>query len=283
MSEMDHMDVSEHIIKIANALKEKTAMPAYRLVIEKNRQPGIFDSKFGGVPYWNPARNYPVDAAGKKMMLLAQINFSAERLRDERLPDEGILQFFISSDDDLYGLDFDVPDSQRDFRVIYHETPDFSVTREQILALNLPACTEEEMKDGPVFRECAVKIEKTVAYMGTEVAGFDSLFGQLVKEQFDRNADGQSIDDLDESDYDYLDEQFPCEGHRILGYPYFTQGDPRESTDYYNTLLLQMDSDEIDGEYYVLWGDCGVANFFINSEALAHRDFSRVFYSWDCC
>ena len=33
----------------------------------------------------------------------------------------------------------------------------------------------------------------------------------------------------------------------------------------------------------VLWGDCCVANFFINREALKKRDFSRVCYNWDCC
>ena len=33
----------------------------------------------------------------------------------------------------------------------------------------------------------------------------------------------------------------------------------------------------------VLWGDCGVGNFFISREALKKRDFSRVGYHWDCC
>ena len=40
-----------------------------------------------------------------------------------------------------------------------------------------------------------------------------------------------------------------------------------------------MDSD---GEE-VLWGDCGVANFFIKDEDLAKKDFSNILYSWDCC
>lgn len=32
----------------------------------------------------------------------------------------------------------------------------------------------------------------------------------------------------------------------------------------------------------VLWGDCGVGNFFIRREDLLRRDFSRVLYIWDC-
>jgi len=32
-----------------------------------------------------------------------------------------------------------------------------------------------------------------------------------------------------------------------------------------------------------MWGDAGVANFFINSADLINKDFSRVMYNWDCC
>ena len=33
----------------------------------------------------------------------------------------------------------------------------------------------------------------------------------------------------------------------------------------------------------VMWGDVGVANFFIKKEDLERMDFSDVFYTWDCC
>ena len=66
------------------------------------------------------------------------------------------------------------------------------------------------------------------------------------------------------------------DGHHLLGYPYFTQEDPREGL--YKTLLFQMDSDN-----GILWGDAGVGNFFIDLEKLKQRDFSDVFYTWDCC
>ena len=77
--------------------------------------------------------------------------------------------------------------------------------------------------------------------------------------------------------------------HQLGGYPYFTQEDPRNGTAYedLDVLLFQMDSDmrtrDEGGGDLVMWGDCGVANFFINREALKKRDFSRVCYNWDCC
>lgn len=69
-------------------------------------------------------------------------------------------------------------------------------------------------------------------------------------------------------------------GHKLLGYPSFTQSDPRYDTyAKYDTLLLQIDSDGDD----IMWGDCGVANFFINKEDLKNKDFSKILYNWDCC
>lgn len=284
MAEEKNRNVSEKVKKLAAAMQEKSAMQAYKLVIVKDSQPDIFDSKFGGIPYWNPAKEYPVDSSGKKLMLLAQINFTAAKLEDDRLPEQGMLQFFISSDDDVYGMDFDEPDSQKNFRVVYHETIDFSITKEQIMALDVPISTATDTEYSPVFKEAAVRFEKTVAYMGTEVAGFEERFKSTVKELFNEETGDQSAYNyLEQKDYDYLyDRLYSC-GHWILGYPYFTQYDPRESTDYYDTLLFQMDSDGIDKEDYVMWGDCGVANFFINSDALTKKDFSKVLYNWDCC
>lgn len=64
----------------------------------------------------------------------------------------------------------------------------------------------------------------------------------------------------------------------MLGYPYFTQWDPRDEEDGRRILLLQLDS----CDRCVEWGDAGVANFFISPEALERRDFSDVLYNWDC-
>lgn len=279
-------NASGKVKKIVAKIKEKTAMKAYRLNIIKNSKPDIFDSKFGGVPYWDMKKDYPVDSEGKRMMLLAQINFTKACLDDERFPKQGMLQFFFASEDDVYGMDWDNADSQKDFRVVYHEQIDTSITKEQVLALDIPISTSEDNEYTPVFKEASVSITETTIHMGTEDYHFDAVFTEVVKQLFGEDIGEQGYYDyLSEKDRDYVFNECINEGHWILGYPYFTQGDPREYRDdcYYNTLLFQMDSEMIDHEDYVLWGDCGVANFFINDEALRKRDFSKVMYNWDCC
>ncbi len=81
------------------------------------------------------------------------------------------------------------------------------------------------------------------------------------------------------SPYYAYEKLFRAAGHKLGGYPFFTQEDPRPRADDY-LLLFQMDSD---GDADILWGDCGVGNFFIREQDLKNRDFSRVLYSWDCC
>ena len=83
----------------------------------------------------------------------------------------------------------------------------------------------------------------------------------------------------DESAWDM--EEFQGGGTKLLGYPFFCQGDPREYREdlrKYDTLLFQLDSEED----YTMWGDVGVANFFINGDDLRRNDFSDVYFTWDC-
>ena len=134
--------------EIVNFMKEKSRKMAYALTLQKETAPDLFDSKFGGVPYWNLDMPYPVDRTGQKMMLLAQLNFDRASV-DERLPQQGILQFFIALDDGdyEYGYDYEAPDRQEMFRVVYHETVDYTVTQEQILAMDVPVSSDPEIED----------------------------------------------------------------------------------------------------------------------------------------
>ena len=76
------------------------------------RKTTLFESKFGGIPYWPPHMELPMNE-GRTMELLAQINFS-DVLQMKDFPAEGILQFFIDPDN-LYGMNFDDPVSQKSF------------------------------------------------------------------------------------------------------------------------------------------------------------------------
>ncbi|MBL1704065.1 DUF1963 domain-containing protein, partial [Klebsiella pneumoniae] len=75
----------------------------------------------GGYLYLTTDQAHPKGSNGQPMMLLAQLNF-AEMPHIEYMPQKGILQFFVSADDDLFGADFDHLTTQKDFRIIYHST-----------------------------------------------------------------------------------------------------------------------------------------------------------------
>ena len=70
-------------------------------------------------------------------------------------------------------------------------------------------------------------------------------------------------------------------GHKIGGYPNFTQSDVRKIGDY-EILLLQIDSEGTE-KNEIMWGDCGIANFFIREKDLKELNFEKVIYNWDCC
>lgn len=273
---------SEQTNEIINEIKQRTSKEAFSLTIIPDSQPGIFDSKFGGVPYWNPSMPYPTDESGEKLMLLAQINLS-QLEKNKLLPDIGMLQFYIAPND-MYGVDFDEPDKQNTFRVIYHKTINSSVTKEDILQLEPPVSTDADIET-PIWKECALEIKKTYTYMSVFDYRFDKLFGEIAHEKF-QTEEMSAYNILDEDAYNDMFDEPSTAGHWILGYPYFTQSDPREYNEdycYYDTLLFQMDSDYINKEDYILWGDCGVANFFINHKDLENKDFSKILYNWDCC
>ena len=88
---------------------------------------------------------------------------------------------------------------------------------------------------------------------------------KLVRQNYPEKAESllENIDDfMDESGKDWGG------GHKIGGYPGFTQWDPRGEGDSHDMLLFQLDSDCHNSKDRVLWGDCGIGNFFINREKL---------------
>lgn len=267
---------SEKVKAIVAELKRRTATDCYIMHIQPDSLPKLTDSKFGGYPYWNPKLPYPVDGAGEKLVLLAQINFDQFPV-DEPLPQGGMLQFFVGQDD-IFGADGAHPDRQTNFRVVYHETIDRSVTVQQLKPLNLP--THADLDYFPVLKSAAVTLERGVSCTGLSVELFREVTHALTGEEMTGQSPYRYLGD---EDFRYFIDHLSTGGHRMLGWPYFTQEDPRPENSPYDTLLFQIDSDGSREADYVLWGDSGVANFFINLEDLKRRDFTKVFYTWDCC
>lgn len=236
---------------------EMTLLPSEHL--------NLWQSKVGGEPYLPIGQHYPQTLDGENLQLLAQINF-AELPQNDLYPQSGILQFFINPNDDLYGLNFDDQQIQDGFRVIFYD----AVTEDQTgLVQDFPAFSDDGYS--PVSGQSAIQFTKSESYI--DLNNFD--FSERVTDPFAKD---------DEEDFcDEYGELFSANGHRLGGYPFFTQTDLREHNESFQdyVLLLQIDTDDTDG-VEIMWGDSGVGNFFIHPEDLKKRDFSKVVYNWDC-
>jgi uncharacterized protein YwqG len=226
------------------------------------------ESSFGYYPFIPIGFNYPLDKNGNPMIPLAQLNFS-EIPHLKNYPTKGILQFYIANDDS-YGLDFDNQYNPYSFRVIYIEDIDEAQLNPDTAFLDSIIDSE----NSPVFKPHRLSFTKKMDYVGMNDCRSNS-HGFSVDDWIEQYS-GENKNKLEDLSYNL----FATNGHKIGGYAYFTQSDPREYIKDSETsiLLFQMDTDD-----EIMWGDAGVANFFINSADLINKDFSRVMYNWDCC
>ncbi|MCY6957992.1 YwqG family protein [Clostridium brassicae] len=255
------LQIPEELEKFRQVI-EKTIRPYVKIEL-KSQNTLPWESKIGGNPYLEIGMEYPKTLKGEQLRLLAQINFE-EVPHIEPFPTKGILQVFIFPDD-LYGADFDNPCKQDTFRIIY--LPEVKKD-EKLLVTDFSFLKElEEEWYLPFEKEGKMYFSKE--YM--PVQGYTYEFEALYKD----------IHFTDEDMENYIDElNYSC--CRIGGYPEFTQSDPREGNkelSLFDTLLLQLDCES---ECDLMFGDSGIANFFIKEEDLRNLDFSNVLYNWDC-
>ena len=235
------------------------------------------------MPYWIEDKEYPKDEKGKKLYLLAQINF--DQLQSSfPLPSKGLLQFFIS-DNDLMGVNYDDEITQKNFRVIYNENIDYAISEEVVKKLDIKSSEEAEFH--PVIGEHKLSLIKGKDYVTLNDYKFEKIFKQAYKEVYGEEIKKEEnyCDILNKDDVEKLENGLQMHTHKMLGYAFFTQEDPRYIKKYenYDTLLLQLDSESDGNGDLILWGDVGVGNFFITKKALEEKDFSNVMYNWDCC
>ena len=216
----------------------------------------LTQSKFLGKPYLPVGFEYPKDAKGAPMILLAQINF-AEIPPLEDYPTAGILQFFVSPTE-WYNMD--------DYKVCFHATVEAEAQTD------FSFLTEELYAESPVFREHKLAFEKITEYGGTEDFRFQMDFNGKDYYEFQEG--------LTKAQEARIEELLSGTGHKIGGYAYFTQSDPRGygKHEREDLLLLQIDTDED-----IMFGDSGVGNFFISLEDLRKKDFDKAWFHWDCC
>ena len=228
-------------------------------------------SKVGGYPYFPKDMDYPTNEKGEPLDFLAQINFS-EIPELEGYPTSGMVQFYLALDD-LYGMDFDDPYTQKNYRVVYHKNLDKT---SRTAFPELDAIRKNDAYLSPKLNHDVFEMvfNKDSGYVPGFSIHFAEYFGEDTWPFFESFGDKE--DEIAEAYMDIISST----GHKIGGYPFFTQEDPRlydqSIADW--VLLFQLDTDGDD----IMWGDAGVGNFFISKEALKNLDFSKVYYNWDC-
>lgn len=229
-----------------------------------------WSSKLGGTPYLPAEASVPEDPdrPGIAMALLVQIDF-AELPLIAGHPQRGLLQVFLADDPDLrhfgdWKSDREIQLSQqRYFRIVYWSERGAHV-----------GVGTKSPKAWPLFSDRPLGLRFS---LGREaITPADSGFVQTVGvDPFElarrlANDTGLPV----ESVADELPLQSGS-GHKLGGWPDFAQDDPRLPGTRLR-LLLQLDSGE-----QLMWGDAGVANFFIDPTDLERADFSRVMFNWD--
>ncbi len=251
-----------------------------------------WESKFGGKPYFTKGMQYPHSNDGRPLSFLAQINFSdlkkyhwASR-HMTFFPEEGILQFYIidngtteaelnnivqfvedsynnPSDEMLFGPNSKNPIEQNLFKVIY--IPEFH--------------KDAPLQEGPCVEmstDFPIREEYRLFFTPDHIA-----ITPGISEYYEHFKDIISDNDIEDS-FDNVYTGLFCNNisdHRIGGYPYFVQGDPRHQYNYHkdkNIVLLQIGS-----VGSIHWTGTGIANFLISEEKLKKLDFSEVMYNMD--
>ena len=280
-------------LKILDEVKRRTLTDAVKLYAEcggDDEPLELTDSKLGGFPYWVKGKEYPkAKDDGTPLVLLAQINFEQLPFLPD-FPTKGILQFFAKADSH-YGCEFFKLNDER-WRCVFHEEIGEPMSVEELKAIGVKSAADldsEKEEYFPIHTEFLLSGEKTQVSMSSACEGrFESVVRDVAKDFGLKEADEALVacNILDEDAMEsYWDD---CEqGSKIGGYPSFTQEDPRKADDGYDVLLLQIDSESASSEDAsprddIMWGDMGIANFFIKKEDLINRDFSKVLYNWDC-
>ena len=245
--------------------------------VNASKEIKITDSKIEGIPYIPKGRKIPTNSKGQQFMFLAQIN--CEDLKGlEDFPQEGILQFWVLGSDH-FGKDFDNPTNRDGFDVIYYEKIEDYYSEDEFKEMYNPYKFDLKYMEILIASEpCKMKfsLEKQKESFNYEL--LDNLFKEVLEEE---SLGFNEKDKLYEEVEKLYDDEFYEEivGTKCNGFPYFTQWEPRDDKQMkeYDTSLFQIDSGK-----EVMIGDSGVMHFFINREKLKNKDFSDVFYHWDC-
>lgn len=298
------MNTMEKILlcdKIVTKIMEENTSPATRMRFTQEPY-SLTDSHLGGIPYIPHDGSIPTNESGDQLWLCAQINFS--QIPDmQSFPKEGILQLFLSEwhFDGGFGLYTNNDTEQKNWRVIYYETVDPTVTEEEVLSKM--AITWEKAKEikPHIWRTSDLPWKIHFKPVEQEKINhtdfrFDPLFDSALKEylptanpeEFYPYRIKDKTKEERETLYAILDK-IDNDGCKLGGFPRNEQDDPRiyKENENFDIMLFQLDDNtysypdgESDNMATTLNG--GSLNLFISRQDLEHKNFSNVICFWAC-
>ncbi len=267
--------------------KQEALLDAIRIKLSSTPALEITQSKVGGLFYLPKSATIPTNSTGEQLMFLAQIN--CEELPENSIyPPKGIMQFWIFGGNHDMGNNYDNPCSDENKRVIYYPSIEEHYNLEELAAMYKP----KENEDGELITPICTDEPLSMSFQLEKQwrLASDFRFEEAFIEKWNTHFPDKKIEEFWQLDEDLSEIVYEImldikEYSQIGGYGYFTQTDPRmyESLSDYTEILFQLDSYDEGDEYKVLWGDCGVGNFFATKEQLKNLDFANCLYNWDCC
>ena len=253
-------DEADEIIAWYNSL----ARPALTLVPDRS-SPSDAPARIGGPAWLADGEEWPVNPGGERLEFVAQVDF-ARLQKLHGFPENGVFRVFVGRDE-LFGANWDAPEKSG-CKILWHQGP--------LEGGRLEAPRPLKPDDMSPFQSESLRGDG-VALTGRSTTDFPDYDSCEVDARLARQSDRLGMSEVEDEIFEMSQEREG--GHRIGGYPMFTQPDFRRAGYYddYTVLLLGLTSDDA-----IMWGDVGEASFLMRQADLDARDFSRVAFHWDC-
>lgn len=278
---------------------EKSARNSIRLNIRGAAEKRVGATKFGGRPdvpadfkwaYYEGRDYLDETPKNRPLSFIAQFDLSeiAGYDTDNLLPKTGLLSFFYDCDTMPWGFD---PKDKGGARVYYFE---------DISALS-PAEFPDDLEEDFRFPEIGITARSEKSYQDFEDFVVQREKMAMEWDRFDEVLESMGIedpDDLDDSSKllgwaDVIQGNMTRECELVARRGYYlgsgwdevTPRDRQETEQWANRdwlLLFQLDTVE-NGDFELMFGDCGRIYFYIHRDDLAARNFDNVWLILQCC
>ena len=139
IQDVSHLSEEEQTVynRFVESVKQSNlpVRPCIKMELSEMQDETLLKSKIGGVPFLKSVDDIPLDENIEPMALLAQINLSELAEEQKVFPvNEGIIQFWISAQNEMYGLSDEKENDNPNSSLIYIKDPVTNLTFEDVRA-----------------------------------------------------------------------------------------------------------------------------------------------------